>query len=292
VSLYISVTFLQGLNSSRVYYGYENFTYTKKVCTEKTTASVATNINRRSPQEFVTKSQSGQDGFVQLLLGNVTNGYFIDLAANDWESLSNTNSLEVFYNWTGICIEPNPMYHGGLLEKRACHLFINPVSSKNDDVIQFHMAGVLGGVVDKDQDNAGQTTNNVKLVTVTLVSLLHFFKAPTVIDYMSLDVEGGEWDVMKNFDFGLYQFKVISIERPVKKLQFLLFRHSYRFLYMIADFGDCIYIHTSHPNFQNVINHYHARSKFEWFKWQDIGTNGKIYNITTETMVKHEHDAT
>jgi hypothetical protein len=281
--LFCFLTFFHAVNSTRVYYTYEN-----SIFTEKTSKVEAINLNKhRSRQEFVTNSQSGQDKFVQLLLNNLTNGYFIDLAANDWKSISNTNSLEVSYNWTGICIEPNPQYQIGLLANRDCYLFINPVSHKNGDVIQFHMAGVLGGIVHEDQDNAGKPTNNVTLTTVSLISLLQFFKAPTIIDYMSLAVEGAELDALKNFDFSLYQFKILSIERPIKKLQFLLFRHGYRFLYMIADFGDCIFIHISHPDFLNVIKKYHAISQFEWFKWEDIGTNGRIYNITTDNAGKY-----
>jgi hypothetical protein len=142
------------------------------------------------------------------------------------------------------------------------------------------MAGVYGGVVHEDQDNAGKTEKNVNLTTVSLISLLQFFKAPTIIDYMSLDVEGGEWDALKNFDFSLYRFKVLSIERPIKRLQFLLFRHGYRFLYMIAKFGDCIFIHISHPDFLNVTKKFHAISKK---KWQEKGTNGRIYKILQQT---------
>jgi hypothetical protein len=145
------------------------------------------------------------------------------------------------------------------------------------------MAEEYGGIVHKDQDNAGKIKNNVNLTTVSLISLLQYFKAPTIIDYMSLDVEGGEWDALKHFDFSLYRFKVISIERPIKKLQFLLFRHGYRFLYMIADFGDCIFIHISHPDFLNIIKKYHAISQFEWY-------NGRIYNITIDNAGKHLHN--
>mmetsp|Transcript_3737 Transcript_3737/g.3893 ORF Transcript_3737/g.3893 Transcript_3737/m.3893 type:complete len:289 (+) Transcript_3737:80-946(+) len=275
-TLFCFITFFHAVNSTRVYYTYEN-----SIFTEKTYDVGAINFRKhKSPQKFVTNSQSGQDKFVYLLLNNLTNGYFIDLAANHWKKLSNTNSLEVFYNWTGICIEPNPRYQIGLLANRDCHLFINPVSDKNDDVIQFHMAGVYGGVVHEDQDNAGKTEKNVNLTTVSLISLLQFFKAPTIIDYMSLDVEGGEWDALKNFDFSLYRFKVLSIERPIKRLQFLLFRHGYRFLYMIAKFGDCIFIHISHPDFLNVTKKFHAISKK---KWQEKGTNGRIYKILQQT---------
>jgi hypothetical protein len=75
------------------------------------------------------------------------------------------------------------------------------------------MAGALGGVVADSQDNAGKTTNNVKLTTISLISLLLFFKEPTIIDYMSLDVEGGEWDALiflisAYTDLKLYQLNV------------------------------------------------------------------------------------
>lgn len=33
-----------------------------------------------------------------------TNGFFIDLASNEWKTGSNTLGLEEFFNWTGICV--------------------------------------------------------------------------------------------------------------------------------------------------------------------------------------------
>jgi hypothetical protein len=46
-----------------------------------------------------------------------------------------------------------------------------------------------------EQDNAGKKKNNHEMTTVTLINVLQFLKAPIEIDYFSLDVEGGEWDV-------------------------------------------------------------------------------------------------
>jgi hypothetical protein len=148
--LFIFLTFFNGVNSSRVYYSYENSTFIKKI------AEVGANnlIRHKSPQEYVTHSQTGQDTFVLVLLNKTTNGYYIDLAANDWKSKSNTNSLEVYYNWTGICIEPNPEYLNGLSANRSCSVVTNPISSRNNDVVRFHMdkgAGEYGGIVSKEQ---------------------------------------------------------------------------------------------------------------------------------------------
>ena len=40
-------------------------------------------------------------------------GYFIDLAANDWQKDSNTYALEAFDDWNGLCVEPNDVYWSG-----------------------------------------------------------------------------------------------------------------------------------------------------------------------------------
>jgi RNPHF zinc finger len=72
------------------------------------------------PLERPWHSQARQDELVVALLGNKTNGYFIDLAANDAVQLSNTYALERYYHWKGVCIEPNPMYWYNLTAFRTC----------------------------------------------------------------------------------------------------------------------------------------------------------------------------
>jgi hypothetical protein len=60
------------------YYSFENSAFTQKTMDLKGQFR----RNNRSPQEFKRSSQSGQDEFVQVLLQNKTNKYFVDLAAN------------------------------------------------------------------------------------------------------------------------------------------------------------------------------------------------------------------
>lgn len=65
-------------------------------------------------------SQARQDELVIALLRNKTDGYFVDLAANDAIQLSNTYALERYYHWRGVCIEPNPVYWHNLTTFRTC----------------------------------------------------------------------------------------------------------------------------------------------------------------------------
>lgn len=55
-------------------------------------------------------SQVKQDETVAAIFNHKTNGYFVDLAANDAVNMSNTWSLERYYDWSGACIEANSEY--------------------------------------------------------------------------------------------------------------------------------------------------------------------------------------
>jgi hypothetical protein len=131
---------------------------------------------------FVDNSASGQSKLVLEILNGKTEGFFIDLATNDWRVGSNTLSLEQFYNWTGICIEPNEKYFPGILSNRKCTLFINPIFSSMGSAVNFNKWDGLGGIVAPGLDNENRHDSIVTLYTVTLQSLLQELKAPKVIE--------------------------------------------------------------------------------------------------------------
>jgi methyltransferase FkbM-like protein len=47
---------------------------------------------------------------------------------------------------------------------------------------------------------------------VSLNDLLRTHNAPREIDFMSVDTEGSEGDILKAFDFGKYDVKVMTVE--------------------------------------------------------------------------------
>jgi hypothetical protein len=57
-----------------------------------------------------------------------------------------------------------------------------------------------------------------EVLTVSVARLLDDFGAPSVIDYLSLDIEGAEWWAFSTFPWHRYKFLTITIERPKPEL--------------------------------------------------------------------------
>jgi FkbM family methyltransferase len=223
---------------------------------------------------FKSYSQVKQDYMILTLFNDKADGFFVDLASNHWQDLSNSLSLEHFNNWKGVCAEPNPQYLVGLLSNRKCAVYTNPVSDTNGETVRFTFMGkfagesdgVLGGIVGAEFDNTADSSDNVKeLLTVTLGEILEHAGAPRVIDYLSLDVEGAEWHVLKAFPFERYVFLSITVERPSKEVHHILIKHGYRFVSVLAKFGDCLYVHSTFADFSGVMNKHHQASQAYWY---------------------------
>jgi hypothetical protein len=78
------------------------------------------------------------------------------------------------------------------------------------------------------------------VVTISLQDLLEENNAPSYIDYLSIDTEGSELEILKAFDFNRYKFGVITCEHNFtenqEKLKLLLESHGYNLVY--PDFSE------------------------------------------------------
>jgi FkbM family methyltransferase len=178
------------------------------------------------------------------------NGFFLDLAAADGVTHSNTYALEKLFGWTGICIEPNPRFFQKLQKTRNCIVDRSVISSKNEKV-EFRVDnGLLGGIIDDDTDNnfrlrAEQLSNAEKITldALPLSEILDRYKAPAQIDYFSLDVEGSEERIISSIDFEKYTFLCITIERPTPEVNKILLENGY--LFVKNHKYDSFYVHSS-----------------------------------------------
>lgn len=207
--------------------------------------------------------QKEQDKWViDTIFNYKTGGYFVDLAATDGVAINNTLLLERKLNWDGICIEPNPKYYNKLKKNRNCNVTDVVVDKANDIEIKFRIDnGELGGIVDIDTDNNEKYRRNqlknatiLNLKTKTLEYVLDKFNAPKVIDYLSLDVEGAEERILRNFPFNKYTFLAMTIERPTPELEKVLFDNGYVFVMVSKKLSyDTFYVHETIPNFDQIV---------------------------------------
>lgn len=177
-------------------------------------------------------------------------GFFLDLAAADGITHSNTYVLEKLFGWNGICIEPNPAFLKTLKKTRNCIVDGSVVSDKNESVMFRIDNGGLGGIVADDTDKNPRVRSEqlakaemVALDSVVLTDLLDRYDAPGVIDYFSLDVEGSEERIIRSLDFEKYKFNCITAERPTPKVNEILFKNGYVFVKNCR--FDSFYVHSS-----------------------------------------------
>jgi len=215
-----------------------------------------------SKNNFRYYSQKGQDKWlVEKIFKEKQNGYFVDLAAANGKYLSNTYTLEKQLHWHGICIEPNPLFLDKLIKNRSCIIDTSCIDFTQHE-IEFRIDNKeLGGIIDDDVDNnllhrskeiekSRLKNKTILLTTKTLEQILDQYQAPKVIDYLSLDVEGAETRILKDFPFDKCIFLAMTIERPSKELNEILFKNGYVF---VKNFRcDTFYVHKSIENLDQI----------------------------------------
>jgi FkbM family methyltransferase len=197
----------------------------------------------------LSHAQLGQDLFVLSALDFKSNGYFVEFGAADGIYLSNSWLLEKKFGWQGIVAEPARCWHRDLERNRNCKVDTDCVWSESHSLLPFNeVEGGLFSTIDsfRFSDSRRATRNgprayNVK--TISLGDLLARHGAPKVIDYLPIDTEGSEFDILSHFDFDEYQFRVITCEHnftPAReKLFALLTKYGYvRTLQDVSEIDD------------------------------------------------------
>jgi FkbM family methyltransferase len=177
--------------------------------------------------------QFGQDKWIiGAVFPGVKDGYFVDVGAADGVIFSNTKALEDL-GWTGVAIDPFPTNWS----TRKCLLFREVVSKRSGETVEFRVSGEVGGIVETLGRYRTMTEKDptVRLTTTTIADVLERARAPRYIHYVSLDVEGSEYDVLQAFPFSTHEVGAFTIEHngeePRRSLiRSLLESKGYRFV--------------------------------------------------------------
>ena len=156
-----------------------------------------------------SKSQVFQDLFVLFYSNKKKNGNFIEIGGGNGIDISNSYILEKNYKWNGIICEPNSLLEESIKKNRSADLIKKPITEKCENKIAFYENK------DPYQSSVLKTKTSQKKVFLKSLCLNHLIlkkKLINKIDYISIDTEGNEFEIIKNFNFKKFKIKILTIE--------------------------------------------------------------------------------
>jgi len=172
-------------------------------------------------------SQDKQDEFLENnIFKGYKNGYFVDVGAHDGITINNTLYFEKNNHWKGINVEPIKSVYDELVQNRPNSININCAIDENDGEADFiynkgytEMISGLKNHYDPRHFNRLNNENNyhgstTEIVSVKTRKLSSIFDELNVkhVNYLSIDVEGAEFSVVKSIDFEKVFIDVIGFE--------------------------------------------------------------------------------
>tara|TARA_R110001606_G_scaffold258479_3_gene406249 strand:- start:196 stop:819 length:624 start_codon:yes stop_codon:yes gene_type:complete len=162
-------------------------------------------------------SQYGEDVILDRLLGKKKVGFFLDIGANHPRKFSNTFRFSK-RGWVGVNVEPDPELYKRFPKERPNDINLNvgvgPINGKMpfykisaDTLSTFNKEAA-----DKAIQDGHKLINTITVPVISLEMLLEKYKPNGNIDFMSLDVEGFEMEVLKSNDWSRFRPYLIIVE--------------------------------------------------------------------------------
>ena len=154
---------------------------------------------------------------------------YVDIAANEPVRISNTYFFDACLNWRGLCVEAHPGYRDLLVRMRSCGVLPACVSDREENV-SFVLDAGSSGVHATHKNARARSMNKSHSMRVSCVRTADAVEAAGfhLIDMLSLDVEGHEFEVLNGIDWARTRVNVIVIESLAEKTKALLHALGYR----------------------------------------------------------------
>lgn len=205
----------------------------------------------KNEEEVLYFSQNGTDKYLQdNLFKGRKNGFFIDVGATNGINSNNTLSLERFFNWSGLLIEPSLNYKN-LIKNRGdnhknylSHHFLSDVD--DEDILFGHKhSGCFGAdsraLSDNEADDWRWVEENefeiISQQSKTLSTLLNDM-CPFVfeVDFLSVSANGHELEVLKGINFMTHGIRSILIKSDDPKVLNFLEEKGFKKLQKISKY--------------------------------------------------------
>jgi hypothetical protein len=148
-------------------------------------------------------SQLGQEAFVAVHTQDISKPFYVEIGAFHPKQYSNTFALRNFLDWDGLSLDPSPESLEFFSAAGLSHKFINLGVGVDSATSNFLVDGAFS-----------RTTKNpsVGSIEVQVIGIRELIERRLLVDYVSLDIEGGELEIMKAFPWEISKPKVFTIE--------------------------------------------------------------------------------
>jgi FkbM family methyltransferase len=154
------------------------------------------------------------------------NGFYVDVGAYNGIDYNNTLYFEKNNNWKGINIEPIKKVFDSLVMNRPNDININCAVCNHDGETEFYLnkghTEMLSGIKDNYDKRHLERLNNENICYFSTTQIINVItkKLETIFDennishinYLSIDVEGAEFEVIKSINFDKVFIDVIGFE--------------------------------------------------------------------------------
>jgi FkbM family methyltransferase len=176
-------------------------------------------FNQEAASKEGYHSQWGQDKWMaENIFKRRRGGFFVDIGAYNGIDISNTYYFEKQLGWSGICVEPMPRPFAELSKNRNCICAQGCVADRDGEAEFLEVEGdeMLSGLASTlNQSHAGRIEgrriNRIKVPRFSLNTLLNRYKVNSV-DFVSIDTEGSEMEILRHFDWDGPKIGVLCIE--------------------------------------------------------------------------------
>jgi FkbM family methyltransferase len=160
-----------------------------------------------------------EQALVREFFGAACRGFFVEVGANRPRQASQTWHLERL-GWTGVLIEPQPDLADELRRARSARVFAVACSSPANAGrrMRLHVAGALSALDRERMAPGAQAERVIEVPVRTLDDILLEARAPVGFDFLSVDVEGHELEVLSGFDFARWRPRLVLLEDHVGSL--------------------------------------------------------------------------
>lgn len=174
----------------------------------------------------ITFSQTGEDVILRNYFKGKENGFYVDIGAFHPVIVSNTNFFYTYKNWRGLNVDACPGSMELFKKLRPRDINLEIAVSENDDFQTYYFIDKTStmNTFSKnfliENNLLNKVTKEIKIKTQTLENLLeNNLPKSTQIDFLTLDAEGYDLNILKSNNWNKYRPEIIIVETDLKKIE-------------------------------------------------------------------------